>query len=144
MNAVACKYIKSVKKYLVCPAEYRNKYLKLLKKDLEACLEENPNASFRDLETLLGPPKSVAESYLEEIPSEVLKTYTQKRKWIARTAIVSGIVLIVALILLVAYMGHLRSGFTQTTRIIVDSSSEVSVPDVSSETVSSHKFINKK
>lgn len=119
MNIISQKYIKAVKKYLVCPSEYRTKDLSLIKNDVKACLEENPDASFHDLETYLGLPQSMAESYLEEIPSEVLNAYLRKRKRRIRIVIVGCIILIGLLLLLVTYMSYLRSGFTIKSETVV-------------------------
>lgn len=137
MDTVAQKYKKAVKKHLVCPKEYRQKYLQVFDKSLDACLEENPGASFHDLETCLGSPQSVAESYLEEIPSDVLKAYMRRRKRKIWIGIVAGVILVLLLIALVAYIGRMHSGFTEETKIITQVSSGVSSPSTISEAMPS-------
>lgn len=137
MDTVAQKYRKAVKKHLACPKEYRQKYLQVLGNDLDACLEENPGASFHDLEACLGLPQSVAESYLEEIPSDVLKTYIRKRKRKIWIGIVSGVVLVLLLIALVVYIGRMHSGFTEETKIIAQAPSEASAASSISEAMPS-------
>lgn len=119
MNAVARNYIKAVKKYLVCSAEYRNRYLELVEKDAEACLEENPGASTEDLEKLIGPPKATAESYMEDVPPKILQTYRQKRNRNRKLAVVLGVVLVAALILLVTYMGRMHGGYIVAEKTVV-------------------------
>ncbi len=113
MNTVARQYINKAKKYLICPSEYREKYLKQLEKDVETCLEENPDASLSDLEKLLGSPQSAAESYLEEVPSEILSAYSQKRKRNKRVGVIIIITFILLLIALIVYIGHMHTNFTQ-------------------------------
>lgn len=137
METIAQKYRKAVKKHLMCPKKYRQKYLQVLKNDLDACLEENPGASFRDLETCLGSPQSVAKSYLEEISPDVLNTYLRKRKRKIWIGIASGTVLLVLLIALVIYIGRMHSGFTEETKVTVYTSSDVSIPSVPSKAVPS-------
>ena len=133
MNKIARKYTKAVKKHLVCPAQDRDKYLNLLKKDVEACLEENPDASLHDMETFLGPAQTVAESYLKEIPPEVLNAYERKRKLRKRIAIAGVAVFVVLLILLVTYMSYMHTGSTE----IIYAPKEVPASDIASAAVSS-------
>lgn len=119
MNTVSDKYMKEIKKYLICPDEFRIRDIDLIKNDVRACLEENPDASYHDLELFLGPPPSVAESYLKEIPSEVLDSYMQKRRRKIMTVIVSFAAFIVLLIALVIYIGHMHSNFTVKNETVV-------------------------
>lgn len=128
MNTVARQYINTAKKYLICPSDYREKYLKLLEKDVEACLEENPDASLSDLEKLLGSPQSAAESYLEEVPPEILSAYAQKRKrnkWVGIVVIITSILLLIALVI---YIGHIHAGFSE----VIYSPQDASVSNSSS------------
>jgi hypothetical protein len=136
MDTVVRKYRKAVKKHLVCPKEYRQKYLQVLGNNLDACLEENPGASFHDLVTYLGSPQSVAESYLEEIPLDVLNAYLRNRRQKIWIGITSGAVLIILLIVLVAYIGRMHSGFTEETKIIAQAPG-VSAPSTISEAMPS-------
>lgn len=113
MNAVARDYRKAVKKYLVCPADYRAKYLEFAAKDAETCLQDNPDASLEDLKLLIGPPKAAAESYLEGIPPEIMQEYLRKHGRNRRFSAVFGVVLAAALILLITYMSYMHSNFTE-------------------------------
>lgn len=119
MNTVARQYIKTAKKYLICPSDYREKYLKQLEKDVEACLEDNPDASLSDLEKLLGSPQSAAESYLEEVPPEILSAYVQKRKRNKRVGIIVIIASILLLIALIVYIGHMHIGYAVAEKTVV-------------------------
>lgn len=122
MNKIARKYTNAVKKHLVCPAQYRNKYLNLLEKDVEACLEENPDASFHDMETFLGPAQTVAESYLEEIPPEILSAYERKRKRNKRVGVIVVITFVLLLIVLIIYICHIHAGFSEVVYAPQDAS----------------------
>ena len=79
-NAIACKYLKEVKRNLPAAVADKRKFLADFRENLEAFLQEKPDANQEDLVRRFGSPETIAESFLPEAPAgEALRTEKQKK-----------------------------------------------------------------
>ncbi|MCH5352642.1 MAG: hypothetical protein J1E06_04160 [Acutalibacter sp.] len=79
-NAIACEYLKEIKRTLPETIADRRKFLEDFEENLESYLQENPNAVREDLVHRFGSPEVIVESFLPEAPTgEVLRTEKQKK-----------------------------------------------------------------
>ena len=79
-NAIACKYLKEVKRNLPESVADKHKFLADFRENLQAYLQEKPDAVREDLVQRFGSPETIAESFLPEAPTgEALRSEKQKK-----------------------------------------------------------------
>lgn len=76
----ARKYCRLVRSFLPCSAKQRSLILGEIKSNLSAYLEENPSASFEEIESRFGTPRQIAVAHVEEMGTEELLKQLRVRK----------------------------------------------------------------
>ena len=79
-NRAAKKYLQKVRRSLTCPRKLKKRMLDGLRSDIDAYLEEHPNASLEDLTERFGEPAALSESYLSALDAGELKSSMNVRK----------------------------------------------------------------
>ena len=95
-NRQARKYCRLVRSFLPCSAKQRRLILGEIKSNLSAYLEENPSASFEEIESRFGTPRQIAVAHVEEMGTEELLKRLRIRKRIF--AVISAAVVLALLI----------------------------------------------
>ena len=95
-NRHARKYCWCVRGFLPCSVKQRRLILGEIKSNLSAYLEENPSASFEEIESRFGAPRQIAVAYVEEMGTEELLKQLRIRKRIF--AVISAAVVLALLI----------------------------------------------
>ena len=95
-NRHARKYCRLVRSFLPCSAKQRRLILGEIKNNLSAYLEENPSASFKEIESRFGTPRQIAVAHVEEMGTEELLKQLRIRKRIF--AVISAAVVLALLI----------------------------------------------
>ena len=95
-NRQARKYCRLVRSFLPCSAKQRSLILGEIKSNLSAYLEENPSASFEEIESRFGTPRQIAVAHVEEMGTEELLKRLRIRKRIF--AVISAAVVLALLI----------------------------------------------
>lgn len=91
-NRHARKYCWCVRGFLPCSLKQRRLILSEIKSNLSAYLEENPSASFEEIESRFGAPRQIAVAYVEEMGTEELLKQLRIRKRII-SVICAGVAL---------------------------------------------------
>ena len=97
-NTFADKYLKAVKRELVCPHSLRKRSLDQLKTSLDEFLEDHPAATEADITEQFGSPADFANAFLASLDEEELKKQLKKSK---RVWVIVIATCIIALLLLV-------------------------------------------
>lgn len=94
------QYCKAVKKELSCPCKIKKDLIIRITPDLEAYIDNNPNASFDDISEQFGTPSEIAKSYLASLDEEELKKRLSKAKriWTAVIMACTAITLLFAIL----------------------------------------------
>lgn len=79
-NRHARKYCRLVRSFLPCSLKQHRLILGEIKSNLSAYLEENPSASFEEIESRFGAPRQIAVAYVEEMGTEELLKQLRIRK----------------------------------------------------------------
>ena len=95
-NRQARKYCRLVRSFLPCSAKQRRLILGEIKSNLSAYLEENPSASFEEIESRFGTPRQIAVAHVEEMGTEELLKQLRVRKRIF--SVISAAVVLALLI----------------------------------------------
>lgn len=129
-NRAAKKYLQKVRRSLTCPRKLKKRMLDGLRSDIDAYLEEHPNASLEDLTERFGEPAALSESYLSALDAGELKSAVNVKKrvvLIVLSACAAAVLiwLIAVCILLYTAPGEETVRFTETVidhGIVSDSS----------------------
>ena len=102
MRDTLTQYFRDIKKLLPCSTAEKKRCILELEADVSAFLENNPDATPKDLYAAIGSPQSIAESFMARTdPEQLSRTLSVKRKIaigvITITAILAMIVVIVAI-----------------------------------------------
>lgn len=95
-NRHARKYCRLVRSFLPCSAKQRRLILGEIRSNLSAYLEENPSASFKEIESRFGAPRQIAVAHVDEMGTEELLKQLRIRKRIF--AVISAAVVLALLI----------------------------------------------
>lgn len=79
-NRQARKYCRLVRSFLPCSVKQHRQILGEIKSNLSAYLEENPSASFKEIENRFGTPRQIAVAHVEEMGTEELLKQLRVRK----------------------------------------------------------------
>lgn len=85
-------YLRQLNRALACPRGQRQQFLSETKRMAEDFLQGNPGATMEEVQSFLGDPQELAQTYLESIDPNVLSRY---RIWRGRVKL-SVIALFVA------------------------------------------------
>lgn len=89
------RYLRAVKKHLICSKENRARLMELTSRAVDACLEDDPDKPYSALVCGVGEPKAFAESLLTGIPGDEVESSRKKRRFRFYAAIVSAAVVMV-------------------------------------------------
>ena len=84
-------YLKGIKKELPCSSNTKSAFISIFKKRIDEYLEDNPTATFEDIQNEFGTPESVANAFDPNEYSDALKSRKKK-----------VLILVIALVALVA------------------------------------------
>lgn len=92
------KYIRRVKKCLVCSRKDKKRILSDINNSIDELLYDDPQADITQLENVIGSPKEIAEEYLENVSPD----FFRRKKRLFNTIKIIGavVVLLFAVILL--------------------------------------------
>lgn len=79
-NRHARKYCRLVRSFLPCSAKQRRLILGEIQSNVSTYLEENPSASFKEIESRFGTPRQIAVAHVEEMGTEELLKQLRIRK----------------------------------------------------------------
>lgn len=127
------RYLRAVKKHLICSKENRARLMELTSRAVDACLEDDPDKPYSALVCGVGEPKAFAESLLTGIPGDEVKSFRKKRRFRFCAIIVSVALVMVTVFTALAgfylkYQDAMRGDF------IVDGETLIIAPkDMTSE-----------
>ena len=112
----ANRYLRMVKKNLICPRETRSHLLETARKAVNAYLEDEPGTTFLGLVHAIGDPEVFANDLLTIVPAEVVESTRKKRRFQRFAAIVTlAVVVTTALVALggfyLKYQDAMRGDF---------------------------------
>ena len=117
------KYYTGIRRELYCDTEAKKRILAAIKENVEAYLEEHPEATFENVQDRFGTPKQIATSYLEELEMPELIGKLKVRRTIV-TAICTALGLVVllwAVVVVIALIDSIQqsggSGYSYITYI---------------------------
>jgi len=124
-------YYRNVRTYLACPRQEVDQLIAQSRRLAEDYILNHPGLDFSDVVDFLGPPKDLANSFLEIMDPSMIRAYHKKRK---RTRCVL-IVFVIAALALFAWYVHYSMSFRadgnvthEITTVIYDDSSDPLLP----------------
>lgn len=78
------RYIRTARRLLACPRNYRSNFTADMEKDIRQFLLENNSAGYEEIIGYFGTPAELARLYLDSVPAEELTAYTSRKKILAR------------------------------------------------------------
>lgn len=124
----AKRYLRAVKRHLICSRETRARLMKLTSRAVNACLDDDPDKPYSALVCDIGEPKAFAESLLGRIPASEIENARKKRRFRFYATIISVAVVVVTAFTALAgfylkYQDAMRGDF------IVDGETLIIAPD---------------
>lgn len=74
------KYLQNIRRELYCPGTAKRRILATVKENVATYLEENPAATFEEIQKHFGTPRQIAASYVEEMETPELMAKLRIRK----------------------------------------------------------------
>lgn len=110
-NRQARKYCRCVRSFLPCSVKQRRLILGEIKSNLSAYLEENPSASFKEIESRFGTPRQIAVAHVEEMGTEeLLKQFRIRKKIITVICACAALALLIwASAITIAFIDHQKA-----------------------------------
>ncbi len=103
------KYTRATKRFLDCPKNYRDKFIKEMEHDLAQFIQENDSVEIVDIINYFGTPEELARTYLECVSNKDIKTYKFKRKrYYTLLGSILSIIVIVTIVLLSVKLNEFR------------------------------------
>lgn len=137
MTTALNTYYRNVRSHLACPRQEADRLIAQSRRLAEDFILNHPGLDFADVVEFLGPPKDLANSFLETMDPSILHAYHKKRK---RTRCVF-IVLVIAIFALLAWYVHCSMRFRadsqitqEITTIIYEDSSNTATPNNTEQT----------
>lgn len=115
-NAVARKYIDSVKVLLPLYKKEERLFISDLTNDVNEFMNSHPDASLEDLEMRFGSPFEISQSYIGSIDVDVLIKRLSLAKMMRR---VIAVLIAIMLIGLCVFSGLMYKGYQDTKNTIV-------------------------
>ena len=78
-------YYRDVRRELPCSGKDKKQIFLKIRTSIDAFLQENPNATMKDIEMHFGSAKTIASAYLDNMDSVALLKVVRTRKTIKRT-----------------------------------------------------------
>lgn len=78
------RYYREIKSWLPCVGKLRQKIVIEIKERVSHYLEENPEATFSDIQIRFGSPQQIAAAYTDEMSTNELLTNLRVRRKITR------------------------------------------------------------
>ncbi|MCI9175374.1 MAG: hypothetical protein HFH49_10605 [Lachnospiraceae bacterium] len=78
------RYIRTARRLLACPRNYRSNFTADMEKDIRQFLLENNSAGYEEITGYFGTPAELARLYLDNVPAEELTAYNARKKIITR------------------------------------------------------------
>lgn len=123
------KYLKQIKKRLVCKGAQRKAFVASFEDNLEEYLKANPEADFAQLQNDMGTPEEIADGFLENESASRIKNRMSIAKLFAIGIATALIIYVCAIIiaLIDAHNSHNARGYVTVPTTITneDGSTEV-------------------
>ncbi len=104
-DKVARRYLKKVKKSLVCPRLLRKRSLDDLKDSLDVFLEDHPAASEAEIVEQFGTPEEFANAFLASLDESELKKQLKRSRYVwivvVATCVIALIAVVVSLMIMI-------------------------------------------
>lgn len=101
MNKQIEAYLKQIERSLfTCPKKKRISFLRDFRGDLNAYMQEHPQASIQELMSTFGTPDAIAEDFLQSTEFARTKKVLSTKRKIVRTVLIAVCTLIAATIIL--------------------------------------------
>lgn len=95
-DSVLRRYLRAVRSYLPCSRKVKKRILEEIYRNVNAYLDENPEADYAQIEVRFGSPKRIAAAYVDDMDTqELLRTLLIRKK--IKTAIIGCLFVIVLL-----------------------------------------------
>lgn len=117
MNQTGKVYIKEVEKQLPCALRQKQNLKADLCHIVYMYLDDNPEASYKDIAAALGSPERMAEELLQDIPESERYQTRRKRKRVHVTIVIVLLVMVIAASSIAAYF--IRNPYTQEVTTVV-------------------------
>ncbi len=78
------RYIRTARRLLACPRNYRSNFTADMEKDIRQFLLENNSAGYEEIIGYFGTPAELARLYLDSVPAKELTAYNARKKIITR------------------------------------------------------------
>ena len=113
---------------MVCPPQIQQRLLERTRKVVKNYQNENPDATWDNIEGFLGDPHELAQLFLEGENQEVLRSYTRKRLLRRRGVWVALTVIIISLLVFLFFTKRPHEIIMEDT-IVVYTAAEQNVED---------------
>lgn len=80
LDAQLKKYYRAIKLEMLCPGDTKARICKDIENDIQAYLQEHPDADFAAVEEHFGSPKQICAAYVEEMATPELMKKLKIRK----------------------------------------------------------------
>lgn len=115
MDAQLKKYYRAIKREMLCPGDTKARICKDIENDINAYLQENPDADFPAIEAHFGSPRQICAAYVEEMPTPELMKKLKIRKRI--TVSVCATVLVAAIAAVTIWAVAVASAYKENSDI---------------------------
>lgn len=102
-------YYKEVQRRLTCPVKERKQFLNHTRRVVADLLETCPDTTFADVESFLGHPQELAETYLASLSPATLQSWRKQKKILRLTAIACLATILVGWGAFTTYLIHIKS-----------------------------------
>lgn len=121
-NRFARKYIRQVRSMLPGTVGKKNIILNKVREEVFAYLEENPQATDKDLQQRFGTPEDIASSYIETMGTPEIMEKFRIRKWIlfSIATLLIFIALVWSAVVIYAVIENERDDFGRIEVVIED------------------------
>lgn len=106
MTKAAQRYLRRLRRALVCPKEDRKRLLEEVGAMLENFAKENPGAFYKDYVSSFGSPEAFAAEILSDLDPENVAEARKKRKYIRWGLLVAVIAAVIAVLIAISVFWH--------------------------------------
>ncbi len=100
LSAEVNGYLAEISTSLLCGEREKKKFISRLKNDIEAFLEENPEAQAEDIRAVFGSAEEISRSFMENSDPKAIAKKLRMRKYIL--AAVATVLIIYALFVVIS------------------------------------------
>lgn len=109
------KYLKQIKKLLVCNHAKRKEFMNSFEDNLEEYLKANPDADFSKLQENMGTPQEIAAAFLENESAENIKKRMSIARWFKIGIIIALLMFAILLISIFIDLYKSNRGYGEET-----------------------------